>query len=200
MTKPRFFAGPAAFRRWLARHHETKSELWVGFHKRATGKPSLTWPESVDEALCFGWIDGIRKRIDDESYTIRFTPRQPTSTWSAVNLRRMEELLAAQRVAPAGRAAYERRSAARSGIYSYEQRAAARFDATAERRFRAAKRAWAFFQAQAPWYRKTATYWVVSAKREATRERRLAQLIAASAAGRPIPPLEQMGTKLRPAR
>jgi len=200
VKRPRFFATPAAFRRWLERHHDSETELWVGFHKRATGKPSLTWPQSVDEALCFGWIDGLRKRLDDESYVIRFTPRQAKSTWSAVNLRRMEELLAEGRVAPAGRDAHARRTAERTGIYSYEQRHTARFDPELEKRLRADPDAWSYFQAQAPWYRRTATFWVMSAKREATRSRRLDQLLAACAAGRAIPPLEQLNRKAGPAR
>jgi len=195
--KPRFFATPAAFRRWLEKNHDSKSELWVGFHKRATGKPSLTWPQSVDEALCFGWIDGLRKRIDDASYQIRFTPRKADSTWSRVNCDRMAVLVAEGRVTEAGRAAFERRSEKRSGTYSYEQRAQARFDPDSERRFRAARAAWEFFENQAPWYRRAATWWVMSAKRDATRRRRLDQLIASSAAGRAIPPVERAGGRLR---
>jgi uncharacterized protein YdeI (YjbR/CyaY-like superfamily) len=195
--KPRFFATGEAFREWLEKNHATRRELLVGFWKRGTGRPSLTWPESVDEALGFGWIDGVRKRIDEESYTIRFTPRQARSAWSRVNVERMAVLEREGRVAPAGRAAFARRSEERSGTYSYEQRAAAKLDADSERRFRAARAAWKWFKAQPPGYRTTATFWVVSAKREETRRRRLEQLIECSAAGRAIPPLERLGAKTR---
>lgn len=181
-----FFATPADFRKWLERNHQSAKEVWVGFYKRATGQPSMRWPESVDEALCVGWIDGIRKRIDDESYTIRFTPRKAQSTWSAVNIARVAELTRERRMQPAGSAAFEKRSDAKSAIYSYEQRKTAEFDAAAERQFRANPKAWEFFQAQPPWYRRTATYKVISAKREETRQKRLAALIADSAAGRRI--------------
>ena len=193
LPKPRFFATPADFRRWLEDHHGTASELWVGFHKRGSGKPSITWPESVDEALCFGWIDGIRRSVDATSYRIRFTPRRASSTWSAVNTRRMAELIAVGRARPAGIEAFERRSEAKSGIYSYEQRRSAELGETYELRFRADREAWSYFQEQPPWYRRTATWWVVSAKREETRARRLATLIDCSARGVPIPALERPG-------
>jgi uncharacterized protein YdeI (YjbR/CyaY-like superfamily) len=199
-TKPRFFATAAAFRRWLERNHATRRELLVGFWKRGTGRPSLTWPESVDEALCFGWIDGVRKRIDEESYTIRFTPRRAASAWSRVNVQRMAELEREGRVAPAGRAAFARRSEKHSGSYSYEQRRNAQLDAGSERRFRASPAAWKWFRAQPPGYRRTATFWVASAKREETRRRRLDQLIECSAAGRAIPPLERLRPGRVPAR
>jgi uncharacterized protein YdeI (YjbR/CyaY-like superfamily) len=191
---PRFFETAAAFRAWLETHHADASELFVGFHKKESGRPSLTWPESVAEALCFGWIDGVRKRLDEASYVIRFTPRRPGSNWSAVNLAKMAELLAAGRVAPAGLAAYERRSEAKSRIYSYEQRKTATLPPELERRFRRARAAWTFFAAQPPGYRSLATFWVVSAKREETRERRLEKLVECSAAGRRLPELA------RPAR
>ena len=188
---PLFFAKPAAFRKWLERNHGAAHELWVGFYKKETGRPSITWPESVDEALCVGWIDGIRKRIDDESYTIRFTPRKARSIWSAVNIARVAELTREGRMLPAGLAAFERRSADKSAIYAYEQRKNAAFDEAAERQFRANAKAWEFFQAQPPGYRKTATYKVISAKREETRQKRLAALIADSAAGRRIRELDR---------
>ncbi|MGH2453596.1 MAG: YdeI/OmpD-associated family protein [bacterium] len=187
--KPLFFATPAAMRTWLSTHHDTAGELWVGFFKRSSGKPSITWPESVDQALCFGWIDGIRKSIDDISYVIRFTPRRPRSTWSAVNTRRVAELTALGLMQPAGLKAFRERAPARSGIYAYEQRHAARLEPAQQRRFRANKKAWEYFQAQPPSYRQTAIWWVVTAKRDETRVRRLATLIEASGAGRPIPPL-----------
>jgi uncharacterized protein YdeI (YjbR/CyaY-like superfamily) len=178
-----FFATPAAFRRWLAKHHDSETELWVGFHKRATGKPSLTWPESVDEALCYGWIDGLRQRVDEARYRIRFTPRRASSIWSAVNIRRMPELIAAGRVAPAGLAAFEKRDEAKSAIYAYEQRKLAAFSPEDEKRFRRNRAAWKFFEAQPPGYRRMMTFWVVNAKREATRRKRLDALIDRSAKG-----------------
>jgi uncharacterized protein YdeI (YjbR/CyaY-like superfamily) len=178
-----YFSSPAEFRRWLEVHHATAPALWVGFHKRATGKPSLTWPESVDEALCFGWIDGLRQRVDDERYRIRFTPRRAASIWSGVNIRRMGELLAAGRVAPAGLAAWEKRVEAKSAIYAYEQRGSARLAPGDEKRFRSHRAAWSFFAAQPPGYRRLMAYRVISAKREETRRRRLDQLIEACARG-----------------
>ena len=192
---PVFFAAPADFRAWLDAHHENAQELWVGFYKKDSGRPSITWPEAVDEALCVGWIDGIRKRIDDISYKIRFTPRRRTSTWSAVNIARVPELMRQKRMRPAGLAAFEQRAEAKSGIYSYEQRQNAAFDAKAEKQFRANPKAWKFFQAQPPGYRKTATWWVISAKREETRQKRLETLIADSAAGLPIAQLDRKGVR-----
>jgi uncharacterized protein YdeI (YjbR/CyaY-like superfamily) len=182
--EPTFFETPAELRAWLDRHHESETELWVGFHRKASGRPSITWPEAVDEALCVGWIDGVRKSVDEQSYKIRFTPRKPASNWSSVNIGRVAELTAQGRMRPAGVAAFERRSEARSGIYSYEQQKEARLDPAQEREFRAHPEAWSFFQAQPQGYRRTATWWVVSAKREATRVKRLATLIDDSASGR----------------
>jgi len=187
--EPRYFPTPAHWRRWLARHHATAEELWVGFHKRATGRPSITWPESVDEALCFGWIDGLRRSFDAASYMIRFTPRREGSTWSAVNVRRVAVLKREGRMQPAGLKAFAKRRADKTAVASYERRRAATLPAAMARRFRAARGAWAFFRDQAPWYQRTAMHWVVSAKKPETRERRLATLIADSAAGRRIAPL-----------
>jgi uncharacterized protein YdeI (YjbR/CyaY-like superfamily) len=188
-TAPAFYATPEEWRAWLEAHHADAREHWVGFHKRGTGRPSITWPESVDQALCFGWIDGVRKRVDEHSYTIRFTPRKRTSAWSRVNVARVAELTQQGLMHPAGIAAFEARTA--EGTYSYEQRDAAAFDPDREQRFRAAEAAWTWFSAQAPWYRRTATHWVMSAKREETRDRRLAQLIEDSAAGRAVGPLRR---------
>jgi uncharacterized protein YdeI (YjbR/CyaY-like superfamily) len=193
MKKPTFLATPAEFRSWLEKHHDQETELWVGFYRKGSGKPSMTWPESVDEALCFGWIDGIRKKIDEESYTNRFTPRKPTSNWSATNIKRVEELTAAGRMHPAGLAAFAQRTGQRSGVYSYDQRMTARLHADQERRFRANDTAWAFFSAQPPGYRQTAIWWVVSAKKEETRLKRLATLIDDSAHGRRIGLLTRPG-------
>jgi len=183
-VEPTFFAEPADLRAWLEENHERAAELWVGFHKKATGRPSITWLEAVDEALCFGWIDGLRRSLGDESYMIRFTPRKARSTWSTVNIARAKELVAEGRMRPAGLAAFEARSDDRSAIYSYEQRHAAKLAPEEEREFRANERAWEFFHAQPPSYRRPALWWVVSAKREETRARRLRTLIEDSANGR----------------
>jgi uncharacterized protein YdeI (YjbR/CyaY-like superfamily) len=183
---PVFFATPAEFRAWLEEHHESETELLVGFYRTSTGRPSITWPESVDEALCFGWIDGVRRSRDADSYTIRFTPRKPTSTWSTVNIARVADLTGQGRMRPAGLAAFERRSAKRSSIYAYEQAAPPGLTAAEEAQFQADAGAWEFFGTQAPSYRKTVVHWVSSAKRPETRERRLATLIAESAAGRRV--------------
>jgi uncharacterized protein YdeI (YjbR/CyaY-like superfamily) len=180
-----FFSTPAHFREWLEEHHHEHTELLVGFYKKGSGKPSITWPESVDAALSFGWIDGVRRRIDDQSYSIRFTPRKAGSVWSAVNIKRVEELTRLGLMRPAGLKAFEARLAERSAIYSFEQKNIA-FEAAHERQFRANQAAWKFFQSQAPWYRRTATWWVVSAKRADTRAKRLATLIADSSASRTL--------------
>lgn len=186
--KPRFFAAQAGFRAWLERNHETAAELWVGFHRKGSGKPSITWPEAVDQALCFGWIDGIRRRVDDTSYMNRFTPRKPTSTWSARNVNRARELIELGLMTPAGLRAFEGRRDNRTGIYSYEQRPKD-LPAKYARRLRASARAWKAWRAMPPSYRKAATWWVISAKREETRERRLTTLIETTARGERIPAL-----------
>jgi uncharacterized protein YdeI (YjbR/CyaY-like superfamily) len=191
--KPRFFATPAELRAWLVAHHESASELLVGFYKRGSRKPSITWPESVDEALCFGWIDGVRESLGAEAYTIRFTPRRPTSIWSAINVARVQALEKAGRLTAAGRSAFAARSEARTGVYSFERQTAAVLSPEQEKELRANAAASRFFDAQPPWYRRTATHWVISAKREETRERRLAQLIADSAHGLSIAPLRRPG-------
>jgi uncharacterized protein YdeI (YjbR/CyaY-like superfamily) len=184
--KPIFFATASELHDWLEDNHATASELLVGFYKRGSGKPSITWQELVDEELCFGWIDGIRKGIDDISYSNRITPRKPRSTWSAINIARAKELIKLGRMRPAGLKAFKRRTDERSAIYSYEQRKTARLDPGAERSFRADKKAWTFFQAQAPSYQRAATWWVISAKREETRRKRLATVIRDSQKGRTI--------------
>lgn len=180
---PRFFKTPAAFRKWLADNHAKSKELWVGFYKKDSGKPSINWPESVDEALCFGWIDGLRKTIDDESYKIRFSPRKPSSIWSAVNIRNAEKLIKEKRMQPTGLKAYEARKEYRSGIYAYEQRSPELVEPYLGK-LKRNRAAWKFFQAQPPYYRKTMNWWIVSAKREETRLKRLEKLIEESAAGR----------------
>lgn len=178
-----FFASAEEFRNWLKENHAVKQEIWAGFYKTGTGKPSMTWSESVDQALCFGWIDGIRKSIDDESYCMRFTPRKPNSNWSTVNINKIEELTAKGLMSPAGIAAFEKRKPEKSGIYSFEREAAS-FSPDFEKQFKANTAAWNYFSSAAPSYRKTATYWIISAKQEATKLNRLIKLIEACAEGR----------------
>jgi len=177
--RPKFFKDAAQFRNWLEPRHKERKELVVGFYKKDSGKPSITWPESVDVALCFGWIDGVRRRIDEVSYSIRFTPRKSRSVWSAVNIKRAEQLTAEGLMHPAGIEAFAARVAERSAIYSFEQEEIA-FEAEQEKQFRANEVAWVFFKSQPRWYQRAATWWVINAKREETRARRLAKLIESS--------------------
>jgi uncharacterized protein YdeI (YjbR/CyaY-like superfamily) len=186
VRRPVFFESAAAFRQWLEQNSLSEQELVVGFYKVGTGKPSLSWSESVDEALCFGWIDGVRKRIDDHSYQIRFTPRKPGSVWSAVNIAKVEALTALGRVRPAGAEAFARRTARKSSVYSYEQAGVLELSPQEQRTFKGNKTAWQYFGRVAPSYRKVMVFWVVSAKQRATRARRLAQLIEACAEGRKL--------------
>lgn len=186
--KPLFFATAEEFGAWLEEHHETESEVEVGFYKKGSGKPSITPAEAVEQALRFGWIDGVRHRLDDESYMNRFTPRRRGSNWSAINVAKVEELKARGLMAPAGLRAYEARRAERTGVYSFEREAAS-LPPELEERFKAAAPAWERFQERPPGYRRNAIHWVVSAKREETRLRRLQQLIDCSAEGRNVPPL-----------
>ncbi len=182
-TEPIYFQNPEALRRWFAESSSSATELIVGYMKVATGLPSVTWPQSVDEALCVGWIDGIRHRIDDARYQIRFTPRRPGSNWSAVNIERVAVLQAEGRMTPAGLAAFERRSEDRSGKAAYEQPEMPELSAAQARLFRAQPQAWAYFESLPPGYRKKVTWWVTSAKRLPTQEKRLAKLMAACARG-----------------
>jgi uncharacterized protein YdeI (YjbR/CyaY-like superfamily) len=183
--KPTFFKTPAAFRKWLERHAQTKPELLVGFYKADSGKPSITWPESVDEALCFGWIDGVRRRVDEVSYTIRFSPRRATSIWSAINSRRVRQLIDEGRMTPAGMAAFEARRGYKSGIYSYENRPATLVEPYAGMLARNAA-ARKFFEAQPPSYKRVATWYILSAKKDETRLKRVQTIIELSAAGKRI--------------
>jgi uncharacterized protein YdeI (YjbR/CyaY-like superfamily) len=183
--RPVFFDSAARFRRWLEKNHAAADELWIGFWKASSGKRGLTYAEAVEESLCFGWIDGLKKRYDDDAFMHRFTPRRPKSAWSAINIRRAEALRAARRMAPAGLRAFERRDPARSNAHSFENRGA-KLDAALEKRFRASRKAWSFFEAQPPGYRRLAAHWVMSAKRPETRLRRLAMLVADSTRGRRI--------------
>lgn len=184
-TSPRFFANRAAWRRWLGANHDKQTEILLGLHKRHTDVSAMSYRDALDEALCFGWIDGVRRRIDDARWSIRFSPRKAGSIWSAINLKRFAELQKEGRVEQAGLAMFEARSADRTGVYSYENRPR-EFEPAYERKFRASRKAWQFFQSQPPGYRRTLVWFVMSAKQEATRQRRLDQLIAASAAGRRI--------------
>ncbi len=184
-----FFSEAREWRRWLEDHHAKAHELWVGFHKKSSGRPSITWPQAVDEALCFGWIDGVRKSIDDTRYRIRFTPRRARSIWSNVNVGRARALSDLGLMAPAGLKAFAARTEARTAVYMYEQRSAARLDPAYEKMLKADRKAWEFFQSKPPGYRKLASWWVISAKQEHTRLRRLARLIADSRSGRTILPL-----------
>jgi uncharacterized protein YdeI (YjbR/CyaY-like superfamily) len=188
-AKPKFFATARAFREWLDEHHASERELLVGFYKRGSGRPSMTWPESVDQALCYGWIDSVRRSLDEEAYTIRFTPRRPSSIWSAVNVTKIAELTKAGLMRPSGERAFAARTPEKTGVYSFERNQAAVLPVALAAKLRKNRKASAFFTAQPPWYQRSAIHWVISAKREETRERRLAQLIADSAAGRTIGPL-----------
>ena len=181
--KPKFFQTPADFRAWLEKSHATATELWVGFYKKDSGKPSITWPESVDQALCFGWIDGIRKRVDEISYQIRFTPRRRGSIWSAINIKRAKELVRQKQMRPTGLKAFAARIENKSGIYSYEQRSPELSQPYAKL-LKKNKAASNFFEKQPPSYRKMIGWWIISAKKEETRMIRLAKLISESAKGK----------------
>jgi len=194
---PTFFTSPLEFREWLERHHDDATELLLGFYKKKSGREGIGYPEAVDEALCFGWIDGIRRRIDEIAYSIRFTPRKPTSIWSNVNIARVEELTQQGRMRPSGLNAFERRREERSGVYTYENHHLELDDAY-EEELRANGTAWAFFCSQPPWYRRTASRWLMSAKKEETRRRRLTVLIDCSERNVRIPPLSYGPNDRRP--
>ncbi|MEQ8425938.1 MAG: YdeI/OmpD-associated family protein [Cyclobacteriaceae bacterium] len=189
---PKFFASPPHFRKWFEKNHNKKSELLVGYYKKGSGKPSITWPESVDQALCFGWIDGIRQRLDDESYTIRFTPRKEKSHWSAVNLKRFAELKKQKLVHPSGQKAFDRMDKNNSKRASFEQKNVA-LGKDFESQMKANKKVWAYYQNLAPSYKKASIWSLISAKQEATKQRRLDIFIKCCEAGEKIP-------MLRPAK
>lgn len=182
LMKPKFFSSPAQFRQWLEDNHDHASELLIGFHKKSSGKKSVTYNEALDEALCFGWIDGVRRNLNETSYTIRFTPRKPRSIWSNVNVNHVERLIKEKRMHAAGLKAYERRDPERTGIYAFENRPK-ELAPEYEKTFRANKRAWEFFEKYPPSIKRTVIFWVMSAKKEETRVRRLQQLIENSAKG-----------------
>jgi len=196
VRKPRFFPTPADLKTWFEKNQESETELLLGYYKKGSGKPSVTWPESVDEALCVGWIDGIRRSLNEESYTNRFTPRRARSIWSAVNIARAKVLEREGRMKPAGRKAFEARREYRSGIYSYEQRRDRLEEpyASVLKKNAAASR---FFDSQPAYYRKVAGWWIVSAKKEETRNKRLAELIALCARGQRIPGFERPAPRTR---
>jgi len=184
--EPRFFANAGEWRAWLAEHHAAATELLVGMYKRGAARPGMSWPESVDEALCFGWIDAVRANAGPDRYTIRFCRRKPASNWSNVNVAKAEALIAAGRMRPAGLARYRERTEARTGVYSFEQKTV-ELDPEARAAFGAAPAAWKYYQAQPAWYRQKAAWWVCRARRPETRTRRLARLIALSAEHQQIP-------------
>jgi uncharacterized protein YdeI (YjbR/CyaY-like superfamily) len=192
--EPIFFAGPAELRAWLEANYDREKELWVGACKKAAGQPTVTYDQIVEEALCFGWIDGVRKTVDQDRWKIRLSPRKPRSIWSQVNLKRMQELLAHDRVHPHGLQVYESRDPSRTNLYSSEQQDLA-LAPEYEAQFQQHPEAWAYFHSQPPSYRNPATWWVMSAKQEPTRLRRLAILIDCSAQGRRVPPLTSPGRR-----
>jgi uncharacterized protein YdeI (YjbR/CyaY-like superfamily) len=200
--KPTFFATPAAFRAWLEANHATKDELFVGLYKKSSGKPSIDWSQAVDEALCFGWIDGRGQSLGPTAWMIRFTPRRPTSIWSKVNVAKVAALREAGKMTPAGEAAYAKRTDAKTGVYSFERAEVAMFTAAQAKLLAANTKAHTWFTSQAPYYQRTATHWVVSAKQEATRDKRMAELIRCSAAGERIGPLKpyKATTHVKPAK
>jgi uncharacterized protein YdeI (YjbR/CyaY-like superfamily) len=193
--KPRFFPTPAAFWAWLHQHHADAVELLVGFFKKGSGKPSITWPESVDQALCYGWIDGVRKNIDAVSYSIRFTPRKAVSVWSSINIKRAQALIEQGQMQPAGLKAYQVRKENQSRIYSYEQRSV-NLEEPYNEFLKVNEAAWRFFQEQPPYYRKVISWWIISAKKEETRLKRLEKLMAHSVRGERLPEF----TLKKPAR
>jgi uncharacterized protein YdeI (YjbR/CyaY-like superfamily) len=183
--KSKFFPTQEDFRKWLEENHEKATELLVGFYKIGSGKPSMSWSESVDQAICFGWIDGVRRKVDEESYSIRFTPRKANSVWSAVNIEKVRVLTEKGLMMPAGIAAFEKRKEDKSRIYAYESERK-EFSEEFEKQFKKNKKAWEFFESQANWYKKQMIHWVMSAKQEATRARRIEKLISESEAGKRV--------------
>jgi uncharacterized protein YdeI (YjbR/CyaY-like superfamily) len=192
--KPTFFAKPADFRKWLAKNHDKATQLLVGYYKVGSSKVSMTWPESVDEALCYGWIDGVRKSIDAESYTIRFTPRRQGSFWSNKNIASAKRLIKAGRMKSAGLKAFKQRLGVKSGAYSFEQEQIAPFSPALEKRFKAKKTAWEFFNKQPLGYQKTMRHWVMTAKQEKTQLKRLVQLIETSGEEKRVDLLSPFGS------
>jgi len=187
----KYFRTPAGLRSWFEKNHATKREQWIGYYKKDSGTPSITWPESVDQALCFGWIDGVRKSVDDKRYTIRFTPRRTTSIWSAINIKRVKELTKLGLMKREGLKVFEQRDGKKSNRYSFEQRKNPVLPALYEKQFKSHKNAWTFFSSQPPWYRKASVWWIISAKQEKTKVQRLERLILDSDNGNAIPVLRR---------
>ena len=187
--KPVYFTNSSAFREWLEVNRNMTEELWLGFYKRGSGRPSITYAEALDQALCYGWIDGVRMRIDDQAWAIRFTPRKPRSVWSAVNIKHARRLVSEGLMQPAGLKAFKGRADERSALYSYEQRRSPVLPPPLEKEFKKDRKAWDWFQSRPPSYRKPAIWWIISAKREETQRKRLDQLMADSNKGRTIKPL-----------
>jgi uncharacterized protein YdeI (YjbR/CyaY-like superfamily) len=194
-----FFETPAELRAWFEANHESATQLWLGYHRKRTGRPSVTWQEVVDQELCFGWIDSVRYSLDGDRSAQRITPRRSGSVWSAINIKRFQELEQMGMVHPNGRAAFDKRDEAKSRIYSYENRSRG-FDSATEAAFRKNRTAWKFFEAQAPSYRRTASFWVMSAKRDETKKRRLEKLIATSRAAQRLAPFVSPSRRRAPAR
>lgn len=192
--KPVFFSSPFELRKWFEKNHDKEKELWVGYYKTSSGKPSVTWPQSVDEALCFGWIDGIRKSLDADSYVIRFTPRKPGSIWSTNNIKKVEELSKKGLMRPAGIEAFNKRDEKKSKLYSFEQKNI-QLDKNFEKLFKQNKKAWKFFQSQPPSYQKPAIWWIISAKQDATKQKRLETLIKDSEEGQRIKLLRRISKR-----
>lgn len=188
-THVKYFRTPADLRAWFDQNHEKAREQWIGYYKKDSGKPSITWPESVDQALCFGWIDGVRKSIDAQRYAIRFTPRRPTSNWSAVNIRRIAELKKLGLMKKPGLELFKQRRKEKANRYSFEQRKNPELPAPLRKKFQANKKAWTFFTSQPPWYQRACLWWVISAKQETTTIKRLGQLIRDAENGKSIPSL-----------
>lgn len=191
--KLRFFRSPSAFRRWLEKNHDKEQELWIGFYRKDSGKGGITYHQALDEALCFGWIDGIRKKVDGDSFTNRFTPRKKNSIWSNVNIAHVERLTREQRMMQPGIAAFSAKDPSRAGVYSFE-REKAELEPDMKKRFRQNEKAWKYFEAQPPYYRRMAAWWIISAKRDVTREKRLAELISVSAKEMRLAPFSSKGT------
>ena len=194
-AKTTFFKTAAEFRAWLANHHASATELWVAYYKKESGRVSITYSESVDQALCFGWIDGLRHPIDDISYKVRFTPRKPRSIWSTINIRKVAALTKQRLMEPAGIKAFEERTKDRSEVYSFEKKRKTQLDPAFENKLKANKKAHAFYASQIPSYQRTIIHWIMSAKQQETRERRLAQLIADSTQGLWVPPMRSAQRK-----
>ena len=197
MDRLRFFRSGSEFRKWLEKNHSKSDELWIGFYRKDSGRGGMSYPQALDEALCYGWIDGIRKKLDERSYTTRFTPRKPKSIWSNVNIKHIARLTRDGRMMPAGIAAYSARDDSRTGVYSFE-RTIAELEPLMIGEFKRTPGAWKYFEAQPPYYRRIASWWVISARKDETRARRLAKLIEHSARKERLPQLTSAPRSAKP--